>query len=137
MTSTPSMMTVKGIAQLLDISVQAARQRIHASGIQTVTSGRKILVSIDDIQKLKSRPTKPKYESLSSATQAQQLRSEVGAARRTKDPERERIARRDLAAAKLEAYIAKTVAAAPPLTPNQAARIAGLLGVTPAHGSAD
>lgn len=35
--------------------------------------------------------------------------------------------RRDLAAAKLEAYVAKTVAEAPPLTPSQIRRIAILL----------
>lgn len=35
--------------------------------------------------------------------------------------------RRDLAAANLEAYVAKTVAAAPPLTSEQLDRIAGLL----------
>lgn len=36
-------------------------------------------------------------------------------------------ARRELAAANLEAYVAKVVAEAPPLTPDQAARIARLL----------
>lgn len=36
---------------------------------------------------------------------------------------------RDLAAAKLEDYIARVVAAAPPLTTEQRSRIASLLGV--------
>lgn len=43
-------------------------------------------------------------------------------------------ARRDLAAAKLEQYVAKVVAEAPPLTADQISRISGLL--RPAGGAA-
>jgi hypothetical protein len=43
------------------------------------------------------------------------------------DPERIRAAKRDLEAAKLEAYVQRVVAEAPPLTQEQASRIAGLL----------
>jgi hypothetical protein len=54
-------------------------------------------------------------------------RSRVGVATRRADPVAIESARRDLAAAKLEAYVAKVVAAAPPLTPEQSRLIAGLL----------
>lgn len=51
----------------------------------------------------------------------------IAQAARRGDPEGERIARRDHAAERLAAFVAKTVAAAPPLTDAQAERIAGLL----------
>lgn len=54
-------------------------------------------------------------------------RSTLGVETRSGDPERIRSARRDLAAAKLEQYIARVVASAPDLTVDQRARIASLL----------
>lgn len=54
-------------------------------------------------------------------------RSRVGVATRRADPAAIESARRDLAAAKLEAYVAKVVAEAPPLTPEQSRLIAALL----------
>ncbi len=52
--------------------------------------------------------------------------------------QRVREARRDLAAAKLEAYIERVVAGAPELTPEQASRLSALLGGTSASaGSRD
>lgn len=53
-------------------------------------------------------------------------RSRVGLAARRRDPVAETAARQDLAAAKLEAYIAKIVAEAPPLSPEQRDRLAML-----------
>ena len=61
-------------------------------------------------------------------------RSVVGNAARSGDPERLKNARRDLAAAKLEAFIDKTIADAPPLTVEQLNRVAVLL--RPAAGGA-
>ncbi len=58
------------------------------------------------------------------------LANEVKRAKRKTDPESEaRVAdaRRELAAAKLEAYIADVLASAPPLTPEQTARLTHLL----------
>jgi hypothetical protein len=54
-------------------------------------------------------------------------RSRLGVAARRADPDEIESARRELAAAKLEAYVAKVVAAAPPLTPEQSRIIAALL----------
>jgi hypothetical protein len=56
-------------------------------------------------------------------------RNRYGAVKRHHPNDLERIAaaRRDLAAAKLEEYIQKTVSAAPPLTGEQTERLAGLL----------
>lgn len=54
-------------------------------------------------------------------------RSRVGVATRRADPAAIEAARRDLAAAKLEAYVAKVVGEAPPLTPEQSRLIAALL----------
>lgn len=54
-------------------------------------------------------------------------RNSLGVATRTGDPLKIRNARRDLAAAKLEIYVAKVVAQAPPLTDDQANKIASLL----------
>lgn len=58
-------------------------------------------------------------------------RAAVGVAARRRDPAAERAARRDLAAAKLAAYVSETVAAAPPLTATQRARIVRLLHGAP------
>lgn len=54
-------------------------------------------------------------------------RSRLGVAARRKDPLQIETARRDLAAAKLEAHIARVVAEAPPLTREQLDRIAVLI----------
>lgn len=56
-----------------------------------------------------------------------QAKSRLGVAVRYNNHRAETEARRDLAAAKLEAYIAKTVAAAPPLTPEQRDKLAAIL----------
>lgn len=49
------------------------------------------------------------------------------ASRRGGDPKARAEARRDLAAAKIAQYVTKIVAEAPPLSDEQAAKIAGLL----------
>jgi hypothetical protein len=54
-------------------------------------------------------------------------RSRLGVAARRADPDAIESARQELAAAKLEAYVAKVVATAPPLTPEQSRIIAALL----------
>jgi hypothetical protein len=54
-------------------------------------------------------------------------RSVLGNATQSGDADRIKDARRDLAAAKLEAWIIKTVAEAPPLTVAQRDKLAGLL----------
>lgn len=54
-------------------------------------------------------------------------RSRVGVAARLGDREAERLARRDLAAEKLAAYIKRTVDTAPPLTPAQRDKLTLLL----------
>jgi hypothetical protein len=60
---------------------------------------------------------------------AQQARSRLASAhRRHDDPEKIDEARRDLAAANIEAYVRKVVDAAPPLTPEQRDRLALLFG---------
>ena len=56
-----------------------------------------------------------------------QTRSRVGVAHRTGDAEQIAEANRDHAAAKLAAYIRKTVDSAPPLTVEQRCRLAALL----------
>lgn len=61
-------------------------------------------------------------------------RSAVGVAARSGDADKIAEARRDLAAAKLQAYVEKIVSEAPPLTPEQSERIAVLL--RPGGGSA-
>jgi hypothetical protein len=50
-------------------------------------------------------------------------RSKLGVASRRADPNQIAAARQELAAAKLEAYIAKVVAEAPPLSPEQRDRL--------------
>ena len=60
-------------------------------------------------------------------------RSRLGVASRRADPEAVVAARRELAAAKLEAYVAKVVAEAPPLTGEQSRIIAAML--TPGEGN--
>lgn len=62
-------------------------------------------------------------------------RSRLGVAARRQKPGEVAAARRDLAAAKIESYVAKTVAGAPPLTKEQLDRIAVLL--RPAGGAAE
>ena len=57
----------------------------------------------------------------------QATKSAIGVAVRQGDPERITLARRDHAAAKLETYVERVVADAPPLTPAQRDRIAALL----------
>lgn len=58
-------------------------------------------------------------------------RGRLGHAVKIHDPEMIERASRDLAAAKLEGYIQRVVAAAPPLTPAQKSRLAALIGGTP------
>ncbi|UOW00829.1 hypothetical protein [Agrococcus sp. SCSIO52902] len=57
----------------------------------------------------------------------QVTKSRLGVAARSGDPDRIRTARRDHAAAKIEIAIERVLAEAPPLTPEQRARIAALL----------
>lgn len=57
----------------------------------------------------------------------QQYKAKVLAAHRWGTEEDQADARRDLAMAKIEAYAAKVVAEAPPLTDEQRERLAGLL----------
>jgi hypothetical protein len=59
--------------------------------------------------------------------QVRLTRSAVGVAHRRGDPEAIKSATRELAAAKLADFIARTVDAAPPLTPEQRDRLALLL----------
>ena len=54
-------------------------------------------------------------------------RGRAGHAKKTGDPALIESAYRDLAAAKLEQYIQRTVAAAPPLTRSQVDRLAAIL----------
>lgn len=54
-------------------------------------------------------------------------RSNLGNAVRRRDPEQIAEARRTLAAAKLEDYVARVLAEAPPLTLAQSSRIASML----------
>lgn len=54
-------------------------------------------------------------------------RSALGVASRTGDQNQINDARRNLAAANIENYVARVVATAPPLTDEQAARIASML----------
>ncbi|MDZ8200633.1 hypothetical protein RZO50_03860 [Microbacterium sp. SSW1-59] len=54
-------------------------------------------------------------------------RSEIMIGRRVHDPEREASGRRDLAEAKIAAYIEKALAVAPPLNNQQIHRLTGLL----------
>ena len=63
-------------------------------------------------------------------------RNRLGAIKRHHPNDTERLAdaRRDLAAAKLAEYIARTVDAAPPLTDDQRARLAALLRPVTAVG---
>lgn len=53
--------------------------------------------------------------------------SDVMVGTRLNDPEREAKGRRNLAEAKIAAYLERTLAAAPPLTPDQVKRLSGLL----------
>lgn len=53
-------------------------------------------------------------------------RSKLGVATRRANPEQIAAARQELAAAKIEEYIAKVVAEAPPLSPEQRDRLAML-----------
>lgn len=53
--------------------------------------------------------------------------SDVMVGTRLHDSEREAKGRRDLAEAKIAAYVERTLAAAPPLTPAQVNRLTGLL----------
>jgi hypothetical protein len=70
-----------------------------------------------------------------SLSQPQRCRNQVAvlARRRPNSPELEQ-ARRELAAAKIEDYIKRTVEGAPPLTDEQRTRIASLLRPTPTSG---
>ncbi|MGP9837889.1 hypothetical protein [Arthrobacter sp. 179] len=67
-----------------------------------------------------------------SNTDVLRARSVLGNATRKGSADEISGARRDLAAAKLAAYVEATLAAAPPLSPEQAARIASKL--QPASG---
>lgn len=61
------------------------------------------------------------------STDIYKARSQVAVASRRKDTAGLEIARRDLAAAKLEAYVSRVVADAPQLLPEQLDRVAVLL----------
>ncbi len=60
--------------------------------------------------------------------QIRQAKSALGVATRRGDSAAAEAARRDLAAAKLEQYVARIVSEAPPLTSSQRDRIAALIG---------
>lgn len=64
---------------------------------------------------------------MSTSKPTLQARAELGVATRLRDPERISAARRDLAAAKIQQYVERVVAEAPPLTPEQADRLAAIL----------
>lgn len=66
-------------------------------------------------------------------TEVAQTRSRVAVAARRGTPDEVAEAKRDHAAAKIAAHIAKVVAEAPPLTPEQRDRLAGLLRGGGAH----
>jgi hypothetical protein len=68
-----------------------------------------------------------------------QARSRLALASRRKghDPQAIEDARRDLAAAKIAAYVARSVASAPKLTREQRARLVTLLSATPSGGGSD
>lgn len=68
------------------------------------------------------------------STDIYKARSQVAVASRRKDTAGLAAARRDLAAAKLEAYVSRIIAEAPPLSPEQLDRVAVLL--RPAGGAA-
>ncbi|MGM7699443.1 hypothetical protein [Microbacterium sp. A84] len=53
--------------------------------------------------------------------------SDIMVGKRLHDPDRETKGRRDLAEAKIAAYVERTLAAAPPLNPGQIKRLSGLL----------
>jgi len=69
------------------------------------------------------------------ATSIRSLQARSAAARRWGTADRDTIAR-DYAAARLEDYIRKTVAAAPPLTEDQRDRLAALLSPNTSGGAA-
>lgn len=62
-----------------------------------------------------------------SDSSLQAMRAKVARAHRSKDAQRIQTSTRDLAAAKIEDYVARVVAEAPQLTPDQLASIAVLL----------
>lgn len=64
---------------------------------------------------------------MSAPSPVLQARSRVAVATRLGDSAAQVVARRDLAAEKLAAYIEKVVSSAPPLTPDQRSRLAALL----------
>ena len=68
---------------------------------------------------------------------AQHARNKLGGAARRRDPEAVENARRDLAAAKLEAHIRQVVDAAPPLSASQRERLAVLLAPAAAEAKPD
>ncbi|MDR6414062.1 hypothetical protein [Pseudarthrobacter sulfonivorans] len=74
----------------------------------------------------------PKLDPLEPANKVVFARNNLGVATRRADPEAVAAARQNLAAAKLEAYIAKVVAEAPPLDQSQLDAIAVLLRPVPA-----
>jgi hypothetical protein len=76
-----------------------------------------------------------KLDPLEPANKVVFARNRLGVASRGSDPDAIADARRELAAAKLEAYVAKVVAEAPPLSPEQRDRIA-LLFRAPIGGDA-
>lgn len=73
----------------------------------------------------------PKLDPLEPANKVVFARNNLGVATRRADPEAVAAARQNLAAAKLEAYIAKIVAEAPPLDQSQLDAIAVLLRPVP------
>jgi hypothetical protein len=66
-------------------------------------------------------------ETVFKGSQLAKARSQVAVAHRKKDPQAIQAARQDFAAAKIEAYIEKTLAAAPELEPEQLTKLAELL----------
>lgn len=74
----------------------------------------------------------PKLDPLEPANKVIFARNSLGVATRRADPEAVAAARQNLAAAKLEAYIAKVVAEAPPLDQSQLDALAVLLRPVPA-----
>jgi len=64
-----------------------------------------------------------------------EARGRLGSAVSRRDRAAEADARRDLAAAKIAQYVARTVAAAPPLTDDQRHALAGLLAGPVAGGA--
>ncbi|KXC06423.1 hypothetical protein [Microbacterium hominis] len=64
---------------------------------------------------------------MATVTRTLKASAHVAVAVRLKDPERETVARRNLAEAQIADAIERAIAVAPPLTPEQIKRLSGLL----------